>query len=57
MAHASTLASDYAACLFNLAVLYLAKGEYARAEPLCQLLYGADYRPAGLTLTVLFIGN
>lgn len=29
---------------------------YFVAEPLCQLLYGAEYRPAGLTLTVLFIG-
>lgn len=29
---------------------------YFVAEPLCQLLYGPEYRPAGLTLTVLFIG-
>jgi O-antigen/teichoic acid export membrane protein len=29
---------------------------YFVAEPLCQLLYGAEYRPAGMTLTVLFIG-
>lgn len=29
---------------------------YFVAEPLCQLLYGAEYRPAGATLTVLFIG-
>lgn len=29
---------------------------YFVAEPLCQLLYGVEYRPAGLTLTVLFIG-
>jgi O-antigen/teichoic acid export membrane protein len=29
---------------------------YFVAEPLCQLLYGDEYRPAGLTLTVLFIG-
>ena len=29
---------------------------YFVAEPLCQLLYGAEYRPAGLTLTVLFVG-
>lgn len=29
---------------------------YFVAEPLCRLLYGDEYRAAGLTLTVLFIG-
>lgn len=41
-----------------LPVILLVAGPvgYFVAEPLCQLLYGAEYRPAGLTLTVLFIG-
>lgn len=42
--------------LLPVVLAIAAVGGYFVAEPLCQLLYGVEYRPAGLTLTVLFIG-
>lgn len=42
--------------LLPVVLAIAAPAGYFVAEPLCQLLYGADYRPAGLPLTVLVVG-